>query len=93
MSEWLLPTAVVAGIGLGVIFTIAALGWFAWHLYGRHAAHTSSEAWQNKLAVFFGVPRKPVTPLDVSDPDHPAAVSARARMAEQWPSVDRGDLS
>lgn len=64
VNEWTLPAVLVAGVGLGLVFAVAAVGWFLWRLFGARSALMLSEAFENKLSTWLRVAPPPLPPLD-----------------------------
>lgn len=66
----------VAGVGLGLVFAVAAAGWFLWRLFGQRSSLMLSEAFENKLAAFLKVAPPPLPPLKPTEQNEP--------MFQQW---------
>ena len=64
MSEWTLPAVLVAGIGLGLVFAVAAFGWALWDWFGRDAKVMLAEAWRGRLSAVLRVAPPDLPPLD-----------------------------
>ncbi|HEX6053727.1 MAG TPA: hypothetical protein VFZ21_30870 [Gemmatimonadaceae bacterium] len=64
MNEWALPATLAAGVGLGLVFAVAAVGWALWAWFGRDATMMLAEAWRARLSAALRVAPPPLPPLE-----------------------------